>query len=118
MSAKNNDTIIIRVKSGSVVLAQSSAFTLPAIANQVWNLDVTFTIRTLGIAGVASIATLGQMHILKQASGTQEGFGFHQINTTTFDTTISNTLSITVEWSSNSAINSIYSDLFVLNKTF
>ena len=118
MSAKNNDTITIRVKSGSVVLAQSAPLTMPNITNQVWNLTIDFTIRTIGGVGVASIATLGQMHILKLASGTQEGFGFNTINTTTFNTTISNTLSVTAEWSSNSALNSIYSDIFVLTKIY
>ena len=118
MSAKNNDTITIRVKSGSVVLADSGALTLPTIANQVWSLGIEFTVRTLGGAGVASIVTLGQLHILKFASGTQEGFGFNSVNTTTFDTTVTNTLNITAEWSSNSASNSIYTDLFVLNKSY
>lgn len=118
MSAQNNNTITIRVKSGSVILAQSNALVLPSITNQVWSLTLDFTIRTLGGTGVASIVTLGQMHILKLASGTQEGFGFNSINSTTFDTTISNTLSITAQWSSNNANNSIYSDLFVLTKIF
>jgi hypothetical protein len=118
MSARNNDTITIRVKSGSVVLAQSAAFVLPNINNQVWQLSVWFTIRTLGAATVASIVTLGEMHILKLASGTQEGFAFNTINNTTFNTTISNTLDITAQWSSNSATNSIYSDLFMLTKTY
>jgi hypothetical protein len=118
MSAQNNNTIIIRIKSGSVILAESPPYTLPAINNQVWNLDVSFTIRALGVAGVGAIATLGQMHILKLASGTQEGFGFNNINTTTFDTTILNTLNITAQWSSNSATNSIYSDIFVLTKIY
>jgi hypothetical protein len=58
------------------------------------------------------------MHILKLASGTQQGFGFNTINNTTFDTTIPNTLSVTAQWSSNSALNSIYTDIFVLNKIF
>jgi len=118
MSAKNNDTLRIRVKSGSIVLADSGALTMPNIVSQVWNLDITFTVRTIGTAGVASIVTLGQLHVLKQASGTQQGFGFNTINNTTFDTTILNTLSVTAEWSTNSALNSIYTDLFVLNKTY
>ena len=118
MSAKNNDTITIRVKSGATILADSGALTLPTIANQVWSLMIEFTVRTIGGVGVASVVTLGQMHILKKASGSQEGFGFNTVNTTTFDTTISNTLDVTVQWSSNSALNSIYSDLFVLNKSY
>ena len=118
MSAQNNDSITIRIKSGSVVLADSGALTLPQIANQVWIITLEFTIRTLGAAGVASIVTFGQFHILKKASGSQEGFGFNTINTTTFDTTTSNALDITIEWSSNNANNSIYSDIFVLNKVY
>lgn len=118
MSAKNNDTITIRIKSGSVILAESPALTMPTVANQVWNLTIDFTIRSLGGAGVASIATLGQLHILKFASGQQEGFGFNTINTTTFNTTTSNTLNVTAQWSSNSALNSIYTDIFVLTKIY
>jgi hypothetical protein len=106
------------VKSGSVILAQSATYSLPGISSQVWNLMIDFTIRAIGGTGVAAICTLGQMHILKQASGTQQGFGFNTINTSTFDTTTTNTLDITVQWGSNNASNSIYSDLFVLSKTF
>lgn len=118
MSAKNNDTMVLRIKSGIVILAESDPFVLSATTNQVWSLLIDFTIRTIGGAGVASIATLGQMHVLKLASGTQQGFGFNTINTTTFDTTVPNTLNVTVQWSTNSALNSIYSDIFVLTKIY
>lgn len=118
MSAQNNNTITIRVKTGSVILADSGPLTMPAITNQVWNLNLYFTIRTLGGAGVASIVTLGELHILKLASGTQQGFGFNTINNSTFDTTISNTLDVTAQWSTNNANNSIYSDLCVLTKVY
>ena len=118
MSAKNNDTIRIRVKSGIVVLADSGLLTLPTISNQVWSLTLMFTIRALGAAGVAVITTTGEFLILKKASSSQEGFGFNSTNNSTFNTTVSNTLNITVQWSSNSALNSIYSDIFVLNKIY
>jgi hypothetical protein len=118
MSAKNNDTLRIKVKSGSVVLADSGALTMPTIANQVWLLSINFTIRAIGGTGVASIVTLGNLHVLKVAGGTQEGFGFNTVNNTTFDTTVSNTLNVTAQWSSNSSSNSIYSDIFILNKIY
>lgn len=118
MSSKNNDSITIRVKTGSVILADSGPLSLPGINNQVWLLYINFTIRNIGANTIASIVTIGEFHILKLASGTQQGFGFNTINNTTFNTTISNTLDITVQWSSNSALNSIYSDLFVLNKIY
>jgi hypothetical protein len=118
MSAQNNNTIRIRLKSGSVNLGDSGPLTMPAIINQVFMLNVTFTIRAIGAAGVASVVSLAQFHILKLASGTQQGFAWNTVNSTTFDTTISNTLNITGQWSSNNANNSIYSDIFVLNKTY
>lgn len=118
LSSKNNDTIRIRVKTGSTVLADSGAQTLPSITNDVWQLSLNFTIRATGAANTASIVTLGVFHDVKTANGTQGGFAFNTVNSTTFDTTVSNTLNITVEWSSNSALNSIYSDVFVLNKIY
>jgi hypothetical protein len=118
MSSKNNDKIRIRVKSGSVVLADSGLQTLPSITNDVWQLSINFTIRQIGVAGLASIVSLGVFHDVKSANGLQNGFAFNTINSTTFDTTILNTLDVTAEWSSNSALNSIYSDIFVLNKIY
>lgn len=118
MSAHNNDTIRIRLKAGSVDLGDSGPLTLPQISNQVWMLSVTFTIRAIGGAGVASIVSLAQFHILKKASGTQQGFAWNTINSSTFDTTISNTLNITAQFSSTNANNSIYSDIFTLSKTY
>jgi hypothetical protein len=118
MSAQNGNTINIRVKSGSVVLADSGPLTMPGITNQVWSLSVDFVIRQIGTAGVAKIITIGEFLVLKLASGSQEGFGFNTVNNTTFDTTVPNTLDVTVQWSSNNVGNSIYSDLFVLNKIY
>jgi len=118
MSAKNNDTIRVRVKSGSVTLSDTGALTMPGIIDQVWLLSINFTVRSIGGTGVASIVTLGNLHILKLAGGTQEGYGFNTVNNTTFDTTISNTLDVTAEFSSTSAQNKIYSDIFVLNKIY
>lgn len=125
MSAQNNNTITIRVNAinpsyptGSVTLATSGLVTLPQITNQVWNLNLNFTIRSIGGAGVAAIVTLGEYNILKFASGTQEGYGFNAVVNTVFDTTIPNTLDVTAEWGTASVSNSIYSDIFTLNKIY
>ena len=87
------------------------------IIDDVWSLSVNFTIRQLGVSGVASIVTLGSFHYSKN-NATVEGFAFNTVNNTTFDTTVNNTLDVTVEWGSVSASNSIYSDIFVLNKIY
>ena len=118
LSAQNNNTITIRLKSGNTILADSPAFTMPQITGQVWMLSVNFTIRAIGAAGVASIVTIAQFHILKAASGTQEGFAWNVVNNTTFNTTQTNLLDIQAKFSSSSANNSIYSDIFVLNKIY
>jgi len=119
MNANNNQTIRIRVRAGSVLLLDSGLQNLgSSVINDVWSLNIDFTIRQLGTAGVASIVALGSFHYTKTNNASVQGFGFNTVNNTTFDTTISNTLNITAQWGSNNAGNSIYSDLFVLNKTY
>lgn len=118
LNTGNNQTIRIRVKTGNVTLLDSGVKTITNITNNVFNLNIDFTIRQIGAAGTASIVSLGTFHYLKTVNGTTEGFGFNTVNNTTFDTTISNTLDVTVQWGSTSASNTIYSDIFILNKTY
>ena len=114
----NNQTIRIKVKAGSVLLVDSGLQTINNVSNNVWSLSINFTIRQLGGAGTASIVALGTFNYAKTVNGTVEGFSFNAINNTTFDTTISNTLDVTVQWGAASTSNSIYSDLFTLNKIY
>jgi hypothetical protein len=118
LSAANNQTIRIKVKTGSVILLDSGLQPITNITNDVFSLNIDFTIRALGAAGVASIVSLGTFHYVKTVNAATQGFAFNVVNSTTFDTTISNTLNITVQWGSNNAGNSIYSDIFMLSKTY
>jgi hypothetical protein len=118
LNAANNQTIRIRVKAGSVVLLDSGVQSITNITNDVFSLNVDFTIRAIGAAGVASIVSLGTFHYVKTTNASTQGFAFNTVNSTTFDTTISNTLSITVQWGAANAGNSIYSDIFTLSKTY
>ena len=119
MNAANNQTIRIRVKAGAITLLDSGVQSLTnSIINDIWSLNVDFTIRQVGGVGVASIVSLGSFHYIKTSNASTQGFAFNTINNTTFNTTISNTLNVTVQWGSNDAGNSIYSDIFVLNKTY
>jgi len=119
MNAANNQTIRIRVKTGSIVLLDSGVQSLSnSIINDVWSLNIDFTIRQIGVTGVASLASLGTFHYTKTSNASLQGFAFNQINTTTFDTTINNTLDITVQWGSNNVGNNIFSDVFVLTKIY
>jgi hypothetical protein len=115
----NGQTIRIRVKTDSVVLLDSGVQTLiNNVEDAIWSLNIDFTIRSLGGAGVASIVSLGSFHYTKTNNGTVEGFAFNTVNNTDFDTTIDNELDITIQWGSTSSANNIYSDSFVLNKVY
>lgn len=119
ISSRNNDTLTIRIKTQSgVLLAQTGAVTMPACTNQHWDLKLNFTIRTIGVATVASIASTLLFTYTKNASNAFEGTNVSIINNTTFDTTVSNTLIITAQWSAADTSNSIYSELFTLYKTY
>jgi hypothetical protein len=119
MNANNNQNITIRVKAGSVVLLNSNLQNLgSSVINDVWSLNIDFTIRQIGIAGVASIVSLGTFHYTKTNNASVQGFGFNTVNSTTFNTTIPNTLDVTAQWQTASTGNNIYSDIFILNKTY
>jgi len=119
MNAANNQTIRIRVKAGAITLLDSGVQSLTnSIINDIWSLNIDFTIRQLGAPGVASIASLGAFHYIKTSNASTQGFAFNVVNNTTFDTTISNVLNVTVQWGSANAGNNIYSDIFILNKTY
>jgi hypothetical protein len=118
ISNGNNDTIRIKLKSGSIVLADSGSQTLSTHSLDNWNLDVDFTIRGIGAAGTAKIMTTGSFTTTKKNSADITGFAFDTLNETTFDTTLSNTLDITVQWGQNSSSDIIYTRTFVLQKTY
>ena len=119
LSCVGTATLQIRIKTTTgVVLADTGAIPMNTTTNKHWKLDVNFTIRQLGVASVGSIASGGLFSYTKNSGNNFEGVNFSIINNTTFDTTISNTLLITAEWNTNNAGNSIYSEIFTLNKTY
>lgn len=118
ISAANNNTIDIKIKAGSILLADTGVISLPNITDLNWTIEVDFTIRAIGPAGTASIVSSGVFTYMKNASNAFEGDTFSVVNATTFDTTVSNTLDITAKWGTASVSNIINSDLFTLTKTY
>lgn len=114
----NGEQLILKLKSDSIVLESSGILTLPKTTDKFWEIEIDFTIRAIGGAGVASILSNGQFVYLKDASVAYEGYGFNFVNNTTFDTTISNTLDLTAEWVTIDPTNAIYTTSLVLTKTF
>jgi hypothetical protein len=118
LNVANNQTIRIRVKTGSVTLLDSGNQIISNVTNDIYYLNIDFTIRQIGGPGTASISSLGSFHYTKTSNGATEGFAFNVINNTTFNTTIDNTLDITVQWGSTNVGNNIFSDIFTLTKTY
>lgn len=119
INTANNQNLRIRVKTTTgIIFLDSGIQTLSNLNNSVWTLSINFTIRQIGGTNVASIVSLGRFTYAKTVTATVEGFGFNSVNSTTFDTTIPNTLEITAQFGSASGANSIYSDIFVLNKIY
>ena len=118
MSAKNGENLRITIRTNTVILADSGLQSMGALTDAVWSLSIIFTIRQIGGTGVASIATFCNFTILQQSNGNSEGFGFNNVNDFNFDTTVYNTLLVTAQWGSTDPLNSIYSDVFVLQKIY
>jgi len=112
-------TLDIRVKTETgVVLADTQIVGMDLTTNKKWRLDINFTIRKLGVATVASIASGGLFSYTKNSGLNFEGSNFSLINNTTFDTTIENKLVVTAQWNTNNSNNSIYTEIFTLNKIY
>lgn len=118
ISNTNNETLRIKIKSGSTILADSGLITLPSTTNKNWYLVIRFTIRRIGAAGAANIITFSQLTYSKDASNSFEGAIFSSVNNTTFDTTIPNTLDITGQWGSTNVLNNIYTQILTLRKVY
>ena len=112
-------TLHIRIKTATgIPLADTGVMTMNATTSKHWKLDVDFTVRQIGAATVASIASGGLFAYTKNSGLNFEGVNFSIVNNTTFDTTVDNTLIITAQWNTNNAGNSIYSEIFILNKIY
>jgi hypothetical protein len=115
---ENNQTLRIKVKANDIILLDSGVQNLTNGGGGVFMLNIDFTIRAIGSTTIASVVSLGAFNYTKLTNGSPQGFAFNVVNNTTFDTTIINTLDITAQWGSNNAGNSIFSDIFVLNKIY
>lgn len=118
LSSQNNDTLRIRIKTGAVTLADTGNITMAGATANGYKLEIYFSIHETGAAGVADIATAGTFMYTKEASTDFQGVNFNTINSSSFDTTVSNTLEVTAQWGAANVGNSIYSEIFTLNKTF
>ena len=113
ISNQNNDTIIVRIKTGATLLASTGSISLSTASSQGWECELDFTIATIGVTGL--ICTNGNF-AYNRNTGSLEGFVFQDVQP--IDTTIANTLDITIEWGQAKNQDEIYSANFVLYKTY
>ena len=113
ISAQNGDTIEIHIKTGSTVLASTGSINLSPVTALGWELELDFTIASLTATG--SMCTNGNF-AYNRDTGSLEGFVFQDVQP--IDTTISNTLDVTVTWGQAKTQDQIYSANFVLFKTY
>lgn len=118
LTCANNETIHIRIRSNGIVIIDAAIYTLSISTNKFWDLTLDFTIRSIGGATTAALAANGTFTYNKNANSNIDGIHFGQISNTVFDTTISNTLTITAEWISVNAANTIRSQNFTLTKVY
>lgn len=119
ISCVSSATIHIHVKTvAGAILADTGVVSLAAATNKSWILNLYFTVRTLGGAGVASISSGGLFSYIRNGGTQFEGFVLSTINTTTFDTTVNNELVITAQFNTGDAGNTIQSYNFTLQKVY
>ena len=113
----NGDRIIVRIKTGATILATTGSFVLDSTqaisaGGEGWECELDFTIAAIGATG--TICTNGNFAYTKTNDKKVQGYVFQDVQP--IDTTVSNTLDITIEWGQ---INTdIFSANFVLYKVY
>ena len=118
LTCQNNATIRIKIKANSIVVADTGLITLAHATSNHYDLSIYFTVRQIGVAGVARLMTTGTFTYNKSSNNIPERAGIESLNSTNFNTTIDNVLDITAQWGSASASNSIDTHMFNLYKIF
>ena len=114
-----NDQIRLRVEAGSIILADSGNFSFNTGGDDtIFTLQINFSVRQIGSAGVASIFTKATLNSVKTSNNSVLGYAFEDLNNTTFDTTISNSLDVTVQFDATDVQTYLYTDFFILNKLY
>ena len=106
--------IILNIKNGATVLASTGVFDLDNATNQGWECELDFTIASIGATG--TICTNGNFIYTKDNNRAVYGYIFQDVQP--IDTTVLNTLDVTVEWNVLNGGDDIYSANFVLYKVY
>ena len=109
LTCDNNDIFNIAIVSNfglgsECVFSNFSVSIDGAKLNDFWEIEIDFSVRNIGVAGVASITTNGDFTYFN-STNVKKGYGISGIQNTTFDTTINNNLAITYSTTETSITN-------------
>lgn len=112
-------TLQIRIKTlTGVLLADTGIISMAAATTKPWIMNLYFTVRTTGTAGTASVSSGGLFSYIRNGGTQFEGYVLSNVNNTTFNTTINNTLVVTAQWGTASTGSSILSRNFTLTRAY
>ena len=115
--SSNGNNLNIRLKTDSIILADMPLILTNSVSEH-FELEVDFVIRKLGTAGVAILSTNFDFTYSDGDTTNFRGDRICLLNTTTFNTTIDNTLNITAQFQTITTANSIQMIQGVLTKIF
>ena len=118
LTCANNQILHFRVRSNGVVIIDALEYTLATSTNKFFDLILDFTVTKIGGLGVAELFANGVFTYNRNSSTAIEGVNFGLIDSTLFNTTVNNTISITAEWITNNDLNTIRSQNFTLTKVY
>ena len=118
-------TLTFRVKFGSIAVASTGALALNIVAktNVTWILDWDLTLRSVGSGTVATFMHTGQWQsesVIGSPAAGSGGAASHIFPATApavgtgFDSTVSNVIDVTAQWSISNAANSIQTHSYKL----
>jgi len=98
-SLGNARTLAIKVRSNNTILAEFPQIQLTNAQNEFFEIELDFSIRSLGVPGVASICTNIDFTYSDAGANSWRGERGCVVNDSTFNTTVDNELVITCQFS-------------------
>ena len=110
--------ISIKTAAGTI-LGETGAITIASTCTgKKWSLEATLIIRAIGAATLGTSASSGIFSFKEDSISSISGTTFASVNSSTFDTTIENSLVVTARWATAIPGNLIYTQTFTLNKVY
>lgn len=119
LSINASPTLTIRIRGGPTSTVDLATFAIPlttVTAGSAWKLTSDYTVKAIGTSGVAQIYINSVFTVYDISNArTYANFG---LNTTTFDTTVANVITMTAQWSAASPGDTVTCQQFTTNSVY